>query len=123
MKFSQFCDEAENTEQEQQLLQFFKQEGMEQAEQIFAKMSRIPVIGKIFTALTALSSYESIAAFRQSIHYRNLMNWNFKVDFDKKGLYITPSDEQKKKAVKIMAMIGAVVAVLAICRKLCCKKK
>ena len=123
MRFSEFCDMAENTEQEQQLLQFFKQGGMEIPKKIFARMSYIPIMGKVFTALIAIGNYKSIAEFRQTAHYRNLMNWNFAIDFDKKNLSINPNDEQIKKARKIMLAIAIGVALLVICRKLCCRKK
>ena len=122
MRFSQFCDVAENTEQEQQLLQFFKQDDMGPVESVFAKMSNVPIIGKLFTALIALSNYDSIAAFKQSEYYQNLKDWNFDIDFDKKSLYIRPNDEQLKKALKILAIIGAIIALIVICRKCCCKK-
>ena len=123
MKFSEFCDMAENTEQEQQLLQFFKQDGMEDAEKVFVKMAHIPVIGKIFTALVALGNYKSIAAFRQSRHYQNLRNWNVDIDFDKRSLMINASAEQKRKAMKILAAVSAGIALLVICRRLCCRRK
>ena len=101
MRFSQFCDITENTEQEQQLLQFLKQDNMKQAEKAFTKLTRVPVIGNLFAAVIALSNYESIAAYKQSEHYQHIKDWNFAIDFDKKGLFITPDDEQKKKALKI----------------------
>ena len=123
MRFSQFCEQAEGTEQEQQLLQFFKQDGMKEAEAVFLKMARIPFIGKLFAALAALGDYDSIAEFRQSEHYQNLKDWNFSVNFKKKSLYITLNDEQKKKAMKILAISSAVITLVVLCRKLCCRKK
>ena len=123
MRFSEFCDMAENTEQEQQLLQFLEQEDMEQAEKVFSKMTRVPIIGKLFSAVIALRDYESIAAFKQSEHYPHIKNWDFTIDFDKKSLYIGPNDEQKKKALKIFAIFGAVITLIVICRKLCRRKK
>jgi len=121
MRFSQFCDMAENTEQEQQLLQFFKND--EQVEKIFSKMTCIPVVGKLCKSLLAMGDYESISAFRQSEHYDPIKDWNFAVDFDKKSLSLTPNDEQKKKAINILIIIIAVIMVLKMYRKICNRKK
>jgi len=118
MKFSQLCDTVENTEQEQQLLQFLKQDDMQEAEKVFAKMARAPFMGKLFASLIALSDYESIAAYRQSEYYDNIKDWDFKIDFDKKSLYIGPNDEQKKTALKALAVIGIVITLIVLFRKL-----
>ena len=123
MKFSQYCEQAENTEQEQKLLNFFKQENMNIVEKIFAKFSCVPIMGKIFAALNAMGNYESIVAFKQSEHYQNIKNWNFKINYDKKTLYITPTDEQRRKALKIFALIGIIISLVVICRKMGCYRK
>jgi len=123
MRFSQFCDMVENTEQEQQLLQFLKQDDMKQAEKVFVKLARFPIMGKRFTALTALGNYENLAAFKQSEHYNHIKDWSFAIDFDKKSLYISPNDEQKKKALKILAIIGIVITLIMISRKFCNRRK
>ena len=122
MRFSQFCDQVENTEQEQQLLQFFQQDDMKETESVFSRMSRIPIIGKLFAAVVALGSYESIADFRQSEHYRNIKDWNFTIDFDKKNLFIRPNEEQRKKAIKTLALTGAAITLIMVYWKLCCCK-
>ena len=121
MRFSQFCETVENTEQEQQLLQFFNND--EQVEKIFSKMTCIPGVGKLCKSLLAMGDYESITAFKQSEHYDPIKDWNFTVDFDKKSLSITPNDEQKKKAFKILTVISAVLILIKIYRKLCGRKK
>jgi len=118
MRFSQFCDMVEHTEQEQQLLQFLKQDGMEQVEEVFANMTGVPIVGKLFAAINALSDYETIAEFKQSEHYQHLKDWNVTIDFDKKLLLLGPNDEQKKKAVKILAVIGTIITLIMIYRKL-----
>ena len=126
MKFSELCDMAENTEQEQQLLQYFRQDGMEDVEQVFAKLARIPILGKIFTALIAMGDCESIAQFRRTRHYRSLMNWDFDIDFEQRNLQINASDEQKQKIMKIATAISAGIALAAlavICRKLCRRRR
>jgi len=123
LRFSQFCDLAENTEQEQQLLQFLKQDDMKQVEKVFTKLTRVPIIGKLLAAVIALGNYESIAAFKQSEHYQNIKNWNFSINFDKKSLIISPNDVQIKKALKVLAIIGTVITLIMVCRKLCCRRK
>jgi hypothetical protein len=85
-------------------------------------MTRFPVIGKLFAAVIAMGDYESIAAFKQSEHYNHIKDWNFSINFDKKSLYISPNDEQKKKAVKTLAIIGTAITLLLLYRKWCCRK-
>ena len=119
MRFSQFCDTAENTEQEQQLLQFMKKDDMKEVEKVFAKLAHFPIIGKIISAVVAMGNYESIAAFKETTHYENIKDWDFKIDFDKNSLMIGPNEEQKKKAKKIIALIAAIIMLVALCRKLC----
>ena len=123
MKFSEFCDIAENTEQEQQLLQFFKQDDMQEAEKVFAKLTYVPIVGKLFAAVIALGNYESIADFKQSEHYDHIKDWNFDVDFDKRSLNITPNNAQKKKALKVLAIIFTVIMLMVLFRKLRCRSK
>jgi len=123
MKFSQFCEEAENTEKEQQLLQFLKEDEMRQVEQIMAKMARVPIIGKSCTAVIALINCDSLAEFKRSAHYKHLMNFNFTFDFDQRDLFITPSDAQIKNIVKVLAVIGASTTLLILYRKFCSRKK
>ena len=122
MKFSEFCYMTENTEHEQQFLEYMKQDDMKEFNEISKKMGRVPVIGKVFAALTALTEVESLAEFRQTSHYENIMNWNFSFDPDVPSLSITPSEEQQQKFVRIVAIAGAVVALLLLCRKFCWKK-
>jgi len=123
MRFSQFCDIAENTEKEQQLLQFLKQDDMKPVKKAFGQLARKPFIGKLFTAVIALSDYESIAAFKQSEHYEHIKDWNFNIDFDKNSLLIGPNEEQAKKALKVLAVGGAAITLIIMCRKLCCRRK
>jgi len=119
MKFSQFCEMAENTEQERQLLQFLKEEEMTQVAEIMAKMARVPVVGNACAAIVALINCDSIAEFRQSAHYKHLMNFNFTFDFEKRNLLITPSDAQKKIIKRVLAAIGVSVTLLLLHQKFC----
>ena len=123
MRFSQFCDTIENTEQEQKLFQFLKQDFVAPPlKEHSAKLKRIPILGKLLTAFIALADSESIAEFRQSKHYKHIMNWDVKFDFDAENyLSLNPSDLQKKKIVKILAIVGAILAVMIICLK-CCRR-
>ena len=123
MRFSQFCDTAENTEQEQQLFQLVKDDDFKQAEKALAWLTRLPFFGNLFAAIVALGSYESIAEYRKSRHYDHIKDFDFKVDFEKKSLAVGPTEEQKKKALQIVAMIGAAIALIVILRKLCCRCK
>ena len=123
MKFSQFCEMAENTEQERQLLQFLKEEEMTQVAEIMAKMARVPVVGNACAAIVALINCDSIAEFRRSAHYKHLMNFNFTFDFDQRDLFITPSDAQRKNIAKVLAVIGASTTLLILYRKFCSRKK
>ena len=123
MRFSQFCDQAEDTGQEQKLLQFLQQEDMKEAETAFVKLTRVPVIGKLFAALVALGKYESIADFRQSEHYPNIKDWNFSIDFEKKRMHISPNEEQRRKIAEVFALIGAAAALILIIRRLLGRRK
>jgi len=123
MKFSQFCEAAENTEQEMQLLQFLKEGEMKQVEQIMAKMARVPVVGKFCAAIVALINCDSIAEFKQSTHYRHLKNFDFTFDYDKRNLLITLNDAQKEKIKKVLAVVGVSTTLLILYRKFCNKKK
>lgn len=123
MKFSQFCETAENTEQEQQLLELLKDGELKKAEEVLEKMTNVPVIGKLCAAVIALINTESIAEFRQSSHYQHLMDMEFSFDFDKRSFYITPSDVQKKQIKKTLTVIGGGIALLLIYRKLFRRKK
>jgi len=124
MKFSQLCDRVENTEQEQQLLQFFKCDDMKEVANIFKKMTRVPVFGKLFSAVIALGDYESISSFKQSKYYNNIKDWNFEINFgDKKSLSIGPSELQQKKAMKIFAVVSIIITLIILYRKFCYRKK
>ena len=123
MKFSEFCDMAENTEQEQQLFELLEKDGIKMLDDKLPKLQRIPILGKTITAIVALAKCKNIAEFRQSKEYRNLMNWNFDINFDTGSLSVSPSDIHYKKIKKILAVVGVSIAVLLICRKLCCSKK
>lgn len=124
MKFSKFCDMVENTEQEQQFMQLLKKDEDELRKALKkAAAMRIPVVAKLLAAICALIDAENVAAFRQSKHYRYIMNWDIDVNYDAGSLSISPSDEQKKKLIKILSIVGAGLALLLLCRKCCRRRK
>lgn len=118
MTFSQYCDMVENTEQEQAFFQFLRNDEMKAFESSLRKLTRIPVLGELFAALIELKNYESLAEFKESEHYANIRDWNFKVNTEKGTLIISPGDIHLKQIKKIAAIIGVSVALLAICKKL-----
>jgi hypothetical protein len=121
MEFAQFCDMVENTEQEQQLFQLFKENEEEMSQLENSKLKYIPVIGKVCTALTELSKSESIASFKKSEYYPYIMNWDIKVDYDTGSLALTPGTVHKKIIVKTLAVVVVVTTLLLLCRKSCCR--
>jgi len=119
MKFSEYCDMVENTEQEQQLFEFMRNDSnMQEAWTVMEKMQTMPVIGKIITALGELGDAESIAAFRQTEHYPHIMNFEFNFDPDKGDFSLAPSVEQQKIMKMVFAAIVAGIVLLVVCCKL-----
>ena len=131
MKFSEFCDMAENTEKEAQLFQYFKdseffnESGEVTLKGAAAKLKSIPLLGKILAAVIALAESESIAEFRQTEHYGYIKNWNLSFDPDGESEHfaLSPSSEQIQKIVKIIAIASTVITLLLLCRKFCRRKK
>ena len=118
MKFSDYCDKIENTPEEQELLEFMRNDAsMQEAWEVFEKMQHVPVLGKVLTALDVLSESESIAAFRETEHYPNLMNWNISFDAEKCHFSLSPGPKHMEVIKGIAAVIGLVVALLVVCRK------
>jgi len=123
MKFSEFCDTIENTEKEQQLLQYLNKAELQDAKKVFVKMTRTPVMGKVFEALLALENYDSIEGFKQSEHYSNIKDYEFSVDFESNSLNIGVSEVQKKKMTKCVVIAAIVIVLLIIFRKLRKRRK
>ena len=120
MTFAQYCDMVESTEQEQQLLDYMRSsDDFNQLDEVVEKLKFIPIAGKVLVALSALGKVESIAEFRQTQHYRHLMNWEFTFD---NGISLSPGEVHRKKALKVLAVIGVVLGFLLLRRILRCKK-
>jgi len=128
MKFSEFCDSIENTEQEQQFLQFMKDdENFGEAKKYLVKAEKIPVVGKVCTALVALSDFDNIAEFRESEYYPQIMDWDITYDPEAKSLSLNPGEaqmKQVKKAAMVFGIVVAVIATLVVFLKICrCRKR
>ena len=118
MLFSEYLDSVENTEQETKLIE---QLGLIKENAAWAV--RIPLLGKILSALVVLSESENIEAFRQSEQYACVKDWNVTVfDHEAGAISITPSDKIKSKIAKIFTVVGALIFLLWLCRKFCCKR-
>ena len=118
MKFSDYCDMIENTQQEQELFEFMRSnESMQEAWEVMEKMQNVPVLGKVIAALGKLPEYESIAAFRESEHYPHLMNWNISFDAEKGSFSLSPGPKHVEVIKGIASVIGLVVLLLVVCRK------
>ena len=114
MKFSDYLDSVENTDDEQLL----KEQICKIKEDVQPAL-QIPVVGKVLTAALVLGESESIEAFRQTEHYEYIKDWNIAVhDLEKGAFSLYPSDAHLK-IVKVAAMvIGGLLAFLWIRRKL-----
>jgi len=129
MKFSEFCDSIENTEQEQQFLQYVKEEYRETKEAIedensAAAIKRIPFVGKMVFALAALADCESLAEFRESEYYPVLVDdWDASYDPDTGKFSLGASAKVKKQAAKIFFVVVGIIAVLLIFCKIRRRKK
>ena len=124
MKFSEYCDKIENTNEEQQLLEFMRtDDSMQEAWDVLEKYQHIPVFGKVITALGELSECENIAAFRESRHYPHLMNWDLRFDAQKGSFSLSPGPDHLRIVKTVFAVIGAGLLVLFVCRKLCWKSR
>ena len=123
MTFEQFCNMAENTEQEQQLFDFLNSDKMDSFDQAMVKLKYVPVIGKLMTAIAVLTDAESLAEFRQTENSQHIKNWEFSFDPDNGSFSLSPGEEHKKKAVKVISVISAVLGFLLLRRKLRRRKK
>jgi len=118
MKFSEYCDTVEGTEEEQQFLDYLKQDEHDGFEEAAEKLKSVPVIGKVMGAVVALAYCESLDEFRQSKHYPVLMDWDIKFDPETKNFSLSPGEEQMKKVKKVFCIISAVFALLFLYRKI-----
>jgi len=109
---------VEGTEQEQQLLTFLKQDKMQSIIQDSAKAKRVPIIGKVVTAVEMLAGSESIFEFKNSGHYKYLMNWELNFDPAKGKFELTLSEVQKEKIRDVLSLSFSVISFLLLYRKI-----
>ena len=109
MKFTEFLDNVENTEQEGELLaQIGKMENE------LAQATQIPVVGKTIKALLAINEVGSITEFKETEHYAALEGWDCKIDFEKGAFSLYPGAAMRKKALKIVVIV--LVGLFLFCR-------
>ena len=104
MLVSKYLDSIEGTEKEPILLKSL----IELAEdKDVAQLLDKPLIGKLLSALVALSGSDSIEDFRQTEHYENIKDWGITVFDLEKGYYsIHPGPKHMKMIFAVMAIAG-----------------
>jgi len=118
MKFPEFLDSIENTEQEQAF-----RDVLISMEEDVAPAMNIPFVGDIFRALEAFCECESVEAFRLTPHYDTLKKWDIAVHDLEKGMFsIYPGAEMRNKIFAVVGVVFAVILGLWLWRK-CCKKR
>ena len=125
MTFAEWCERAENTEEEIRFFEFLQQDHMQNLEQVFNKLQRLPAVGKFFAAMNALDEYQTLAEYRQSKHYELIKDWEFEFDADKGTFNLNANPAHVKKFLKAVAIIAAVIGIIILYRKCkrsaCCK--
>ena len=114
MLLTEFLDSAQNTEQEARLF-----EVLIPIKNEIAKLTGVPVVGKLFSALVALCDLESIEAFKQSEHYQNIKGWDVSANLEKGLFSVYPGAESRRKIFKALALIGTAVFLLCLWRRIC----
>ena len=102
MLVSKYLDSVEGTEKELVFLNSFAE--LTEDKDV-AKLLDKPIIGKLLSALIALKSSESIGAFRQTEHYKNIKDWGITVfNLEKGYISIHPGPKHIKKILAVMAI-------------------
>ena len=115
MVISKYLDSIEGTEHEPTL-----QEGLVKLleNEDVAQLLDKPAIGKIFRALAALASAESIAEFRGTEYYDNIKDWGITVlDLEKGHISIHPGPKHMKKFFAVIAIVGCGLMLFKLYRK------
>ena len=121
MTFGEWCETAVNTEEEERFFEFMQRDDMQELEDVFLRLQRLPFLGKTFAAMNALDAYETLAEYMESEHYQHIKNWDFKFDADTETFSFQPGPAQRQKCKKVFITIAAVVGVIILCRKFCCR--
>jgi len=115
MLVSKYFDSIEGTEKEPILLNSL----IELAEdKDVAKLLDKPIIGKLLSALVALSSSDSIEVFRQTEHYEYIKDWGITVfDLEKGYFSIHPGPKHLKKIFAVIAVACVGLYLLKLRKK------
>lgn len=119
MKFSRYLKKTANTEQEQKFLQFLNTDAVTLAFKQLSKMDKLPVVGRMFAAIVELKNYESLDAYKQSVHYPYIKDWDVTVNIDKGQFMIGPGKKHRKMMLKFIAAAGICAASYLLIRRLC----
>ena len=123
MTFAEWCEKAENTEEEKRFFEFLQRDDMQSLEAVFNKLQRLPFVGKVFAAMNALDAYETLVEYRQSEHYELIKDWEFEFDAEKGTFNLYASQAQRRKFYKVIIAIAAIIGIIILCRKFCCRNK
>ena len=121
MVVSKYFDSIEGTEKEPVFLNSL----VELAEdKDVAKLLNKPVVGKLLSALVALSSSESIEAFRQTEHYKNIKDWGITVfNLEKGYISIHPGPKHIKKILVVISIVCIGLSLYKLRKNYSCVKK
>ena len=115
MLLTEYLNSIENTEQDQLFLQ-----KLSEIKNDIGQAAKMPFIGKLIRALMAMGDSESIKEFKQSEHYENIAGFNITVsDLEKGHFSIYPGAAHGKKIAKVLAIAGAGLLLLWLCRRSC----
>lgn len=113
MLATEYLLSIEGTEDENKLFESMKY--FDQAKEGLSDASRIPVVGKILTALVALSDSNNIAEFKQTSYFEDLEGWDIKVHSEGRGFSVYPGSAMRKKIFTILGItVGAIIGLVIL---------
>jgi len=118
MLFTDYLDSVANTEDE---ARFFEELAKLTAD--FKEVTQVPVVGKLFAAIVALSDCESIDEFKESGHYQDIEGWDISINLDTGLFAIYPGAAMRKKALGFLAFVCVGIFLLWLWRRCCRKNK
>jgi len=105
MTIAKYLDSIDGTDKEPIL---FKGMGKLTKEEGIAALMDKPGVGDLFCALAELGNSESIAEFKQTVHYDAIKDWGISVfDLEKGSISIYPGPKHLKKFFTVVAIAGA----------------
>ena len=115
MLLTEYLSEIAGTQEE---AEFF--EKLDQPDTIgaFAKVKRIPFVGKATSALLALIKTGSIAEFELNPQFDDLAGWEIKICPETEGISIIPGAKQRKTILIVLGAIAAIIIGFIVWRKL-----